>query len=125
MPMGKIKKSNTFIGSYFPEDNGHSLVDTIKIDDIDDNDESFFTFYESTHLLDIQNRNNGEVNALYDIFVYDKSNILVFQSKIQDNTTIYRVVLCLDGKIFFRPIGCDVEKNYKLCVINNSVMIMK
>jgi hypothetical protein len=125
---GKIIKSEKFENDeYFPEDNGHTLVDDSYQDDEYD-EEAFFKFYDLDSHLEIRERENGDILALYDIFIYDDHDTqqpskLIFQSKMQNEMVIYRVVLYTSGKIYFRPLGCDKEKKYEIHTDNEKICI--
>lgn len=129
---GKIIKSEKFENDdYFQEDNGHDLIDENNdyYDEYEDIDETpFFKFYDSESKIDIHNRENGHILALYDIFLYDnisqpEQEKLIFQSKLQNEISIYRVALYTNGKFFFRPIGCAKEKKYILMIIDQILRI--
>lgn len=127
--VGTIVKSEKFVNDrYFPEDNGHTLVDTSRnIDPDEDLDEdSPFIFYQKENKITINDRNFGDINALYDIFIYDDNDScsgpqLIFQSKLQNEICSYRVILYTSGKFFFRAIGCFIENKYKLEIKNNTI----
>jgi len=143
---GQIIKSEKFVDDiYLVEDNGHELVHEKNPDSDDVNfsatvdddyyygyendiEEPPFIFYESECNLDIYDRENGDVNALYDILIYDDSDKdehakLIFQTKIPNEICMYRVAIYKSGKIFFRPIGCYMEKRYKLSIVDDLVKI--
>lgn len=122
--VGKMTRSHTFYDDkYFPEENGYTF--SHKEDDSLEND-SYFIFYGKD--LHPKERNNGDVQALYDTFIYDdndKDNTsLVFCSKMQNEMSIYRCCIYTSGKIYFRPIGCAVEKNYELSIKDNILQIV-
>lgn len=128
---GKIIKSEKFVDDkYFPEDNGHTLVDDTQQSSeefSESYDDSYFSFYETGCHMDIHSRENGQVLALYDVFLYDDSDTcnhpqLVFQTKLQHENAIYRVALYTSGKFYFRPIGCFMEKKYELSIVDNAII---
>lgn len=125
--VGTIIKSEKFVNDkYFPEDNGHTLVNTTQNIDSDEelNEDSIFTFYQKENNITINDRNFGDINALYDIFIYNDScseSQLIFQSKLQNEICPYRVILYTSGKFFFRAIGCFIENKYKLEIKNNII----
>jgi hypothetical protein len=57
----------------------------------------------------IKERNNGDIMALYDTYLYDNNN-LVFKSNSNDNSSIYVLKIWTDGSILFRPIGYKEAK---------------
>lgn len=127
--VGTIVKSEKFVNDrYFPEDNGHTITDKAPhLDPDEDLDEdSQFIFYQKENNITINDRNFGDINALYDIFIYDDNDScsgpqLIFQSKLQNEICLYRVILYTSGKFFFRAIGCFVENKYKLEIKNNTI----
>jgi hypothetical protein len=126
---GKIVKSEIFINDkYFPEDNGHALIyqNSSMYPDEDLDDDAYFIFYQTDNKIQVDDRNFGDINALYDVFIYDDSDKdaqpqLIFQSKLQNEISIYRAILYTSGKFFFRAIGCFIEKSYKLVIKNNTI----
>ena len=140
---GKIIQTDKFVNDeYLIEDNGHECVhETVNDSDNyfanneyyagyeDDEEEKPFVFYEADREIKISERENGDTNALYDILLYDDSDIenhakLFFQTKIPNELSIYRMALYISGKFYFRPIGCEVEKKYKLAIIDNAIRIV-
>jgi hypothetical protein len=130
---GKIFESSDFQDdNYFLEDNGHAIVYSYEFEDDqhNDNEENPFIFCDNGLNLEIKERNFGDINALYDIFIYDDTDEdehskLIFQTKLLNEICIYRVALYKSGKIFFRPIGCFVEKTYDLHIHNNEICIQQ
>ena len=130
---GKIYETGEFQNdSHFTEDNGHSIVYSYEIEDDqhDELEENPFVFCNKGLNLEIYDRNNGDINALYDVFIYDDSNSeehakLLFKTKLLNEICIYRVAIYKNGKFFFRPIGCFVEKTYELHLENNEVICKK
>jgi hypothetical protein len=114
---GKIVNTNKFVDdTYFPEDNGHDFVNDDK-----QVEETYFLFYDNESHLTINERNNGDIDALYDTFIYDENN-LTFRTKLSDETNFYRVIIYTSGKFFFRPIGCSTEKKYTLHIVENKIV---
>lgn len=133
IPKGQIYETGEFKSdNYFMEDNGHTIVHSYEIeeDQHDETDENPFIFCDKGLTLEIFERNNGDINALYDIFIYDDSDDdghskLIFQTKLLNEICIYRVALYRSGKFFFRPIGCFVERTYELHIENNNIICKK
>ena len=131
--VGTMAKSEKFVNDrYFPEDNGHTLIDTTPLvnpyEDLEE--DSQFIFYQKENNITINNRNFGDINALYDVFIYDDNDIcsgpqLIFQSKLQNEICIYRVILYTSGKFFFRAIGCFIENKYRLEITNNIIVCVR
>lgn len=127
-----ITKSDTFVNDrYFPEDNGHVYKNIEYDDDQYIVDEPLFVFYnKKTDKINVYDRDNGDINALYDIFIYDDvdTNVnsqLVFQSKLPNEICAYRANVYTSGKFFFRSIGCFVEHKYKIIIENDEVKCIK
>lgn len=138
---GNIVNADKFVDdTYLIEDNGHECVyKCVKSEEYFDDDfyqnyqddcvEQSFVFYGVEPQLEIVERENSDVNALYDLFIYDDKEQethgkLFLQTKIPDEICPYRVALYTSGKFFFRPIGCDVEKKYKLTILDNEIKII-
>lgn len=132
---GKIVKSTKFVDDkYFPEDNSHSLI--LQDSESETEEETYFVFYQKENKINVVERVNGDVDALYDIFIYDDACTnscnnstrdvqLMFQSKLHNDMCIYRVILYTNGRFFFRPIGCSIEHGYKLDIKDDVISIVK
>jgi hypothetical protein len=84
-------------------------------DDYNENEDNHkFTFWTNiiNNQFSIFNRENGDIMALYDVYIY-KDDKLMFRSNSIDNSSIYRFKINVNGDIHFRPIG-HVEKKFKL-----------
>ncbi|QKF93740.1 hypothetical protein QKU48_gp0282 [Fadolivirus algeromassiliense] len=111
------------IPDYYPEDNDHINNDLESEDDIYDEDNinkygtqniKFNFWNSSTDInIEINNRKDGDISALYDTFIYDEYNNLIFKSTSHDEYSIYRIKIFSNGDIFFRPIGYS-EHKYKI-----------
>ena len=145
--IGKIVKSEVFVNErYFPEDNGNTLVGNNTPDDDELYKEPEFTFYKFNELDErfrMDDRENGEINALYDTFIYEKNDDiekkshLIFRTKMQDETSIYRVnVYILNSsemknekhsasEFYFRTIGCFIENKYELIYDGDKILCAK
>lgn len=134
---GNITKSEKFVSDkYFIEENGHTLIkkevnksDEYTVDTFGDDNftDSNFEFYEMGVNVDIKERENGDINALYDTFIYDDSDTesyskLIFQTKIPNEICIYRTIIYTSGKFYFRPIGCVIEHKYKISIENDNIV---
>lgn len=121
---GKIVKANVFNSEYFPEENGYKIVSDD--DEYDDEvyDEGIIKFYDNDSKLKIYDRNGGNIDAIYDVFVYNE-NELVFETKWINDVTIYRTVIYSNGDFYFRLLGCDRETEYKLGINDNKIIVNK
>ncbi|MCJ7637223.1 MAG: hypothetical protein MUO21_07005 [Nitrososphaeraceae archaeon] len=117
----EINNSN----KYYPEDDDH-----VPIDDIDEQEQELeyidedsinqygennhqFTFWTSELNYDsikIYKRKDGDIMSLYDTYIYDVNNRLIFKSNSLDGSSIYRLRIFPTGELFFRPIGYTEEK---------------
>ncbi|ARF11710.1 hypothetical protein Klosneuvirus_2_146 [Klosneuvirus KNV1] len=114
----------------YPEDKDHIIEEDIEEDDntsIDgDTIEKYgeynykFDFWNIEH-IDINYREDGDITALYDIYIYDDNN-LIFKSHSIDDSSIYRFRIYKNGDIFFRPIG-GTERKCKLECINQELIL--
>lgn len=119
---------------YYPEDNDHlnnedSNDDSNDIDIMDEENIKLygqnnrkFTFWNNTfdNLIPIFDRNDGDIMALYDVYIYNNDK-LVFKSNSPDNTSIYRFRINIsNGDIYFRPVGYP-EKQFTLNLNNESL----
>ena len=89
-----------------------------------------FTFWQplatDTNNINIFFREGEEIMALYDTYIYDINNQLLFKSNSPDSSSIYRLRIFPSGEIYFRPIGYS-EQRYILEVANydDSVICVK
>lgn len=127
---GKLVKTEKFVDDrYMPEDNGYSLVSDLVEDEFDEtNEETQIEFYDTENKFTIQERENGQIASLYDVFVYDdteSNNLskLIFRTKLHDEIPSYRVIIYTSGKFYFRPIGCMREKKYSLQLMDNLISV--
>jgi hypothetical protein len=122
---------------YYPEDNDHLNNEEIinnsedECDEIDEEniknygyDNRKFIFWNNTHehQMLIFNRKNGDVMALYDVYIYNDGK-LIFKSNSPDNTSIYRFRINIgnNNDIYFRPIGYS-EKKLRLKLNKDNVL---
>ena len=121
---------------YYPEDNDYipideplhdsdNEVDTIvpEYDYGEQNVKFVFWSSEFTDQIKIYYRKNGDITALYDTYIYNVDNKLIFKSNSSDDSAIYRIRIYPDGHIYFRPIGHQ-EKKYNLKVIDNEIILV-
>lgn len=116
---------------YYPEDHDHLnennsddddniSIDGDTVEKFGDNNHKFE--FWNTENININNRENGDITALYDTYIYDGDK-LVFKSHSIDNSSIYRFRIYKNGDIFFRSIG-STERKCKLDYINNELIIL-
>ncbi len=108
--------------NYFPEDNNYEEIydDVIDSDEKDgDDDDGKFLFFASDEKIDMQinNRNNGDILALYETLIYDNYK-LIFKTTQTKMPIIYRLFLYKTGTCEFRPIGYKSTK-YKIIIDKN------
>lgn len=117
---------------YFPEDAQYQMKTTYEYHDEMD-DVSHFVFHKKcVNFNEICERENGDIDALYDTYIYDnmkdpdgkQHTQLVFLSKLCDEVCAYRTILYTNGNFYFRAIGCVVEKKYKIIIDDNNIMIV-
>ena len=141
-PYGTLsEKMQTMINddshNFYPEDNTYYMLDeetnqhlsTLDNEDIIDEDmekqygvfnkKFIFSHNSINDIIPINMRQNGDICALYDTYVYNETN-LCFKSNSNDEISYYRIRLYNNGDLFFRPIGYS-EKLYKLHIINDPV----
>lgn len=113
--------------TYYPEDSDHLHIDDpnmyqqeyINEDIINQYGEHNlpFVFWEPDGLdltqIKITNRQDCDIMALYDTYIYDVNNRLMFKSHSPDNSSIYVIRIYPTGELYFRPIG-NTEKKYIL-----------
>ena len=122
--------------NYYPEDNSYYMLDNhsnknsdediideyIIDEDIEKQYGTFnkkFVFSHNNSIIPINMRNNGDICALYDTYIYNDANCLCFKSNSNDEISYYRIRLYNNGDIYFRPIGYS-EKLYKLIITNSN-----
>ena len=114
---------------YHPEDNDYYHDDSDDDDDtyeiIDDDNinrygdmNSEFSFMNNDIEIKINYRENGDVMALYDTYIYNNDK-LVFCCRSKDDSSIYRLRIIGDN-IYFRLIG-DREQKYTVKVSNEAL----
>ena len=121
---------------YYPEDNEYIVVDE-PIQNSDEIGELTDTFYDYgehnlkflfwspdiTDQIKIYYRKDGDITALYDTYIYDTNNQIIFKSNSPDDSSIYRIKIFPTGDILFRPIG-NMEKKYILKVDKDELFLM-
>lgn len=108
---------------YYPEDEGYVIDSVLDNQDPDQEviDEDFINKYGENNLqftfwqpddsgINIYCREDEDIMALYDTYIYDINNRLLFKSNSPDNSSIYRLRIFPTGEIFFRPIGYSEQK---------------
>jgi hypothetical protein len=90
----------------------------------EDNDNPKFIFHYSNNEIEINERENGDVSALYDTDIYDLNNILILRATSEDNSSIYKLRILLNGLIYFKCMTC-AEFKYKLEINENVLEIRK
>jgi hypothetical protein len=130
-----IEKNNDVVNEdreefIFPEEQGYTVDNNSDSygDDLIDEDNIMkygemnkhfdFSHINDSNNIPINNREDGDISALYDTYLYDKSR-LCFKSSSKDNQSIYRIRLHNDGTFVFRPIG-QREVVYKLYLLSKS-----
>lgn len=147
---GIIAKSDKFKNDkYFVEENNYNFTnkyndDYMGIEYVDDTyciNNSKFIFYKDDRCnVNIYDRTNGQINALYDIFIFERINTdergndvisgndnlkLIIHSEIPNELCIYRVCLTTDGKFYFRIHGNENEYAYELLIENDEIKVKK
>lgn len=75
-----------------------------------------FNFMKNTEEIEINYRENSDVMALYDTYIYNNDK-LIFCSRSKDNSSIYRIRIIGDN-IYCRLIGSN-EQQYNIKVLEN------
>lgn len=113
--------------TYYPEDSDHLHIDDpdliqqeyINEDIINQYGEHNipFVFWEPDGSeftqIKITNRQDCDIMALYDTYIYDVNNRLIFKSHSSDDSSIYIIRIYPIGELYFRPIG-NTERKYIL-----------
>jgi hypothetical protein len=119
---------------YYPEDNDYVIINeptySETIHELDDTLYDYgehnvkFDFWSPgvTGQIKINYKKNGDIMALYDTYIYDINNQLIFKSNSSDDSSIYRIKVYPTGDILFRPIG-NIEKKYNLKVGVNELVL--
>ena len=117
---------------YFPQDNDYyideksenSNTDELIYEDIENfygtaNKPFLFAYYSPEYELPIYIRQNGDVCALYDTYIYD--NKLCFKSYSADNSSIYKLSLFKNGLLQLKSVSfCQ---DFLLMVDGKSIQI--
>jgi len=113
---------------YYPE-NTQEYIDSDSEECIDGDNQSIyghsnipFNFWHNFTENIVTEKNDGDVMALYDVYVYDNVQLL-FKSVSKDNSSIYIVKIHTDGNLFFRPIGSK-ETKHRVQMNNNLLEII-
>lgn len=113
---------------YFENNDSYDNEDYIVNEDIykqygSDNKPFIFSSLDSTTKITIQDRINGDICSLYDTYIY-KDNNLCFKSGSFDNSSLYRIKLHTDGKLYFRQI-IEQDTEYKTILLKSGELIFK
>lgn len=112
--LAKMIDNNDNINEYYVEDSD-AFMDDPEIQSDDYEEERPFLFISKSYENDIpiNNRENGNYQALYDTFIYDEEESLCFRTKEPYNEILYRLKIILPDKLAFRLITSD-DIQYKL-----------
>ena len=89
----------------------------------DDNPKFIFHSISSdADLIQINERENGDITSLYDTEIYNVNNTLIFKAISEDSSSIYKLKIYLNGKIFFGIIT-NTEREFKLSINNTGQLI--
>lgn len=116
---------------YYPENDEENNSDSQEWEYIDEDNQNKYgesnipfnfwhNFPDSTDL--ITTRDNGDIAALYDTYIYNNS--LICKSMSGDNSSIYIVKLHNNGDLIFRPIG-SMEIKYKIHKNNDTLELIQ
>lgn len=94
---------------YFQEDNDY-YEDNLSHES--DGENEYFDFYGSD--IPINERNNGDIIALYETLLYTNGGMIYFKTKLNNGIPLYRILMFPNGKCKFRVIGEINNKNYYL-----------
>jgi len=107
---------------YYTEDD--EIIIESDLESSDSNDEPKFLFwYHDKNNVIINYKENEDILALYDVYIYDKNNNLILKSHLNDNSSIYIIKIYSDV-IFFRPIGL-IDKKYNINIVNNECILVQ
>jgi hypothetical protein len=134
-----IKLSKLNDSKYFVEENEYSFIRTNDdiyageeyADDIDRMNNPPFEFYKSDEYdIEIAEREFGQIDALYDIFIYEENNTktnkeskLVFRSELPHEFCTYRVCIASHCKFYFRSHGMTTEHSYEIVIENDNIIV--
>jgi len=117
---------------YYPEDDDH-IDDNIDSDSDGIIDEDLINKYGENNLqfsfwgnddIKIHQRENGDIMSLYDTYIYDQYQNLIFKSCAKNDSSVYRMKIDNStNSIIFRPIGFQ-EIIYKLLLDENNELII-
>lgn len=77
-----------------------------------------FTFYHNNEDIQICERENGDISALYDCEIYDENHNPIVQTFSGDNASIYKLKILLNDNIYFNCID-DSDIKYRLTINEN------
>lgn len=83
-----------------------------------DGDNYPFTFYYNNGDIQMCERENGDISALYDSEIYDENKNPVIQAFSGDNASIYKLKIFLNDDIYFNCID-NSDIKYKLAINEN------
>jgi len=116
---------------YFPERNEFFETDVVSSDDIIDEDliNSYgyhnlkfnFSHASDDATIPIYNREDGDITALYDTYIYQNDN-LCFKSSSRNDESLYTIKVHDNGILYFRPHGFR-EQQYKILFTKNGKLL--
>ncbi|AYV78239.1 MAG: hypothetical protein Edafosvirus7_31 [Edafosvirus sp.] len=111
---------------YFHEDSQY--FEDIELDPNEDDDEEmneYFSFSSNNMEIPINERENGDILALYDTLIFNDERICLKTKLLlgsDDIVPLYRLQMYASGKCFFRPIG-DKDTQYYLKINQNDELL--
>jgi hypothetical protein len=100
---------------YYYEDNDIIEYDIEKLNDFDDSEDEEFTFLSANNdiYIDVNEREYGDISALYDTYIYN-NNEIVYKTKAPNNEILYRIKIILNNSTMSLRSICDNDIFYKL-----------
>lgn len=125
---GKIKQdANTKNEEFFREDDGYKFVhdEQNELDFGQEYDEmnEYVTCYDNGSGIKPCYRKNGLFVALYEVYIYDEKNNLIFRTKIINGMCIYKICIYKNGDVHFRPVSKKVSECRKLKIEKEQLII--
>ncbi len=84
-------------------------------------DNSKFTFYGNFD-IPINDRENGDISALYDTELYNTNKTCIMTSTSSDNSSIYKLKISQNSDIYFSCVGNN-ETKYMLSINKNGELL--
>ena len=116
---------------YFPERAEFFETDAVSPDEIINEDvvntyghhnvKFIFSHSSDDSMISIQDREDGDVTALYDTYVYQNEN-LCFKSSSKDDESLYTIKIHDNGTFYFRPHGFKGQE-YKVLFTKNGKLL--